>query len=216
MLSHYPGSSDKSGTAPEAARLGAGKPLKGRSQTKKPSHGPDLDTNPPEGSISYIAQRPAKRQRSRTINGPRAGLPVTIPVRQPRERRSRRPSVNEAPASQIEVRDRDKLEQWFREAFLTMQQVACRLVAKVWIKKIHPKKVSKPLVSSRGLFLTEISSNPHTLIMEGCRVINHQIRIGLDLHTGQRVSKHIQQPKKQQLGDLHDTPSRYTDKHTLS
>lgn len=141
---YYHPISDKPGPLPEAARLGAGHPAKGRSQTKKPFHGPDLDTNP-DGSISYISQRPAKRQRSRTMNGPRVSLPVTIPVRQPRERRSRRPSVNEAPAAQIEVRDRDKLEKWFREAFLTMQQVACRLVAKVWIKKIHPKKVGGPL-----------------------------------------------------------------------
>lgn len=199
ILLHYHASSDKPGAVPPAARLGAGQPLNGRSQTKKPSHGPDLDTNPPERSISYAVQRPAKRQRSRTINGPRASLPVAIPVRQPRERRSRRPSVNEAPASQIEVRDQEKLEQWFREAFLTMQQVACRLVAKVWIKKIHPKKVGNPLLSSRGLLLTEISSNPHTPIMEGCRVINHQIQTGLDLHTGQRVSKRIQQPKGSNL-----------------
>jgi len=33
------------------------------------------------------------------------------------------------------------MEEWFEQAFLTMQQVACRAVAKLWIKKIHPKKV---------------------------------------------------------------------------
>lgn len=58
--------------------------------------------------------------------------------------------VNEAPSSQIRVDDRERLEQWFREAFVAMQQVACRTVAKVWIKKIHPKKASE---GSKGLYL---------------------------------------------------------------
>jgi hypothetical protein len=30
---------------------------------------------------------------------------------------------------------------WFDEAFRAVQQVGCRTIAKVWIKKIHPKKV---------------------------------------------------------------------------
>ena len=96
-----------------------------------------------EGSISYIVpRRPAKRQRSGTATAANAGLSVGIPLRVARERRPRRISLGDAPAAQIEVNDREKLEQWFREAFLTMQQVACRMVAKVWIKKIHPKKVT--------------------------------------------------------------------------
>ncbi|KEF60596.1 uncharacterized protein A1O9_02157 [Exophiala aquamarina CBS 119918] len=127
---------------PAAARLGAGQSLKGRSQLKKSLHPPGLQTSLPEGSVSYVTPRPAKRQRSRTLNGLRTSLPVTIPVRQPRDRRSRRPSVNPASLLQVEVQETEQLEKWFREAFLTMQQVACRLVAKVWIKKIHPKKQS--------------------------------------------------------------------------
>lgn len=128
---------DKLGEVPELARLGTGQLHKSRSQAKKPFHGLMPEGQAAGGSISQVAQRPAKRQRSRTLNAPSR---VTIPVRQPRERRSRRPSLNDALAFQIEVRDRERLEQWFREAFLTMQQVACRLVAKVWIKKIHPKR----------------------------------------------------------------------------
>lgn len=177
------------GTVPEAARLGAGQPLKGRSQLKKALHPPGLETCPPKGSISSLAQRPAKRQRSRTVSGPRASLPVTVPVRQPRERRSSRPSVNPAPLLQIEVQDKEQLEKWFREAFLLMQQVACRLVAKVWIKKIHPKKVGQSLPTrSQCLPLTENSSNLHTLTMEECRATSHRIQTGLDLHIGQLVS----------------------------
>lgn len=50
-------------------------------------------------------------------------------------------TVNEAPALQVRVEDRERLERWFREAFVAMQQVACRTIAKIWIKRIHPKKV---------------------------------------------------------------------------
>lgn len=40
------------------------------------------------------------------------------------------------------VKDWDAQQKWFGEAFKAVQQVGCRTIAKVWIKKIHPKKVS--------------------------------------------------------------------------
>ena len=40
------------------------------------------------------------------------------------------------------VKDFDAQEKWFGEAFKAVQQVGCRTIAKVWIKKIHPKKAS--------------------------------------------------------------------------
>jgi hypothetical protein len=49
--------------------------------------------------------------------------------------------VVESSASQIRVDDHKRLSEWYRDAFLGLQQVSCRLVAKIWIKKIHPKKV---------------------------------------------------------------------------
>ncbi|KAJ4536267.1 hypothetical protein HRR78_008521 [Exophiala dermatitidis] len=93
-------------------------------------------SNMPSGSISYTFQRPQKRHRSRTIN-PRNWVRPKIQQNSHGLR-----LVCETPASQIRVDDREKLEQWFEQAFLTLQQVACRLVAKIWIKKIHPKKMS--------------------------------------------------------------------------
>lgn len=96
---------------------------------------PPTDSRVPSGSISYPFQRPVKRHRSRTVT-------TTNHPSNPRGQTDRRMRlVCEAPASQIRVDDREKLAQWFQEAFLTLQQVACRLVAKVWIKRIHPKKV---------------------------------------------------------------------------
>lgn len=41
------------------------------------------------------------------------------------------------------VKDWDAQEKWFGEAFKAVQQVGCRTIAKVWIKKIHPKKVRR-------------------------------------------------------------------------
>lgn len=42
---------------------------------------------------------------------------------------------------QIRVDDREAQAKWFSDAFKAVQQVGCRTIAKVWIKKIHPKKV---------------------------------------------------------------------------
>ncbi|EXJ79950.1 hypothetical protein A1O3_08236 [Capronia epimyces CBS 606.96] len=98
---------------------------------------PESDTQVvPSGSISYTFQRPPKRHRSKTINPRNSARPRTHANGQGVR------LVCETPASQIRVDDREKLEQWFEQAFLTLQQVACRLVAKIWIKKIHPKKQS--------------------------------------------------------------------------
>jgi len=37
---------------------------------------------------------------------------------------------------------RDDWEKWFNDAFRAVQQVSCRVIAKEWIKTIHPKKQS--------------------------------------------------------------------------
>ncbi|KIW38400.1 hypothetical protein, variant 2 [Exophiala oligosperma] len=87
-------------------------------------------------SITYPFQRPIKRHRASTING-REGCDNPV---QRVERKLR--VVNEGPALQIRVDDHDKLQRWFKEAFVAMQQVACRIIAKMWIKRIHPRKQS--------------------------------------------------------------------------
>jgi hypothetical protein len=103
---------------------------------------PELELTLPAGSITYVGRQPTKRQRSSTNQ---------VPLTQATTRPSRRPRQHslEATATQIRVNDRDRLERWFREAFLAMQQVACRLVAKIWIKKIHPKKARTISLPSR-------------------------------------------------------------------
>lgn len=42
----------------------------------------------------------------------------------------------------LKVKDSAAQREWFGEAFKAVQQVGCRTIAKVWIKKIHPKKAS--------------------------------------------------------------------------
>ncbi len=37
---------------------------------------------------------------------------------------------------------REDWEKWFNDAFRAVQQVSCRVIAKEWIKTIHPKKQS--------------------------------------------------------------------------
>ena len=124
---------------PAAAEEGTPGPTS-RGRGKKLPQTLEDDQDSPKGSLTYI-QRVSKRRRSKPSN-----VVSRIPARKQRGSRSRMlsgisGSFSLDPASQIRVGDREALEHWFREAFLTMQQVACRIVAKVWIKKIHPKKV---------------------------------------------------------------------------
>jgi hypothetical protein len=95
---------------------------------------PEIEARAPGGSISLSVHRPLKRHRSRKST-----------LRDPSYARSRHGGggmrVVESSASQIRVDDHKRLSEWYRDAFLGLQQVSCRLVAKIWIKKIHPKKV---------------------------------------------------------------------------
>ncbi|ETI23529.1 hypothetical protein G647_05331 [Cladophialophora carrionii CBS 160.54] len=95
----------------------------------------DAEARAPGGSISLSVQRPLKRHRSRKSA-----------LQDPSYAKSRHGGggvrVVESSASQIRVDDDKALAEWYRDAFLGLQQVSCRLVAKIWIKKIHPKKQS--------------------------------------------------------------------------
>ena len=54
------------------------------------------------------------------------------------------PNAEEKPKKliQFEISDTEELRKWTVEAFEAVQQVTCRLIAKLWIKKIEPKKQS--------------------------------------------------------------------------
>lgn len=52
------------------------------------------------------------------------------------------PGFTTPPMRQIEVQETEAITAWMREAFAAVQQQACRLLAKEWIKVIQPKKQS--------------------------------------------------------------------------
>ncbi|KAJ9603753.1 hypothetical protein H2200_011939 [Cladophialophora chaetospira] len=96
---------------------------------------PPAENTAPSGSISLTVQRPRKRQKSRAS--------ASTDSSHSRSRQGGSGTrVFESSAAQIRVDDIERLAKWYKEAFIRLQQVACRLVAKAWIKKIHPKKQS--------------------------------------------------------------------------
>jgi hypothetical protein len=142
----------------------------------------ERDHTVPTASISYPFQRPVKRHRSGTTSGRESGI-----LRPPRSERRLR-VVNEAPALQIRVDDRDNLERWFKEAFVAMQQVACRIIAKVWIKRIHPRKVSNQPGYTAWSAQVDSCSNLLTPITAACHAVRAKIRSGHDRLIGHLVS----------------------------
>ena len=160
--------------------IGASDSMGTRSSTGKKSI-VALDNPVPTASISYPFQRPVKRHRSGTTSGRESGN--FRPARS--ERRLR--VVNEAPALQIRVDDRDRLEGWFKEAFVAMQQVACRIIAKVWIKRIHPRKVGSQQGCTAWSAKADSCSNLLTPIMAACHAVRAKIRSGHDRLIGHLV-----------------------------
>jgi hypothetical protein len=96
---------------------------------------------PPEYNSGYISyafpKRHAKRRRSSTI----------VAARCLGSDNGRIAHCSSAPlkirkTTEIFAGDHVKMEMWYRDAFHAVQQVSCRLVAKLWIKRIHLKKQS--------------------------------------------------------------------------
>ena len=96
-----------------------------------------LPTSPPVGQMTSHARKSTKRshptifesfdQRSFFLPAPK------VETRSPGRGERKIPLL---------VNDWTAQAKWFSEAFKAVQQVGCRTIAKVWIKKIHPKKVS--------------------------------------------------------------------------
>ncbi|ETN40305.1 uncharacterized protein HMPREF1541_04581 [Cyphellophora europaea CBS 101466] len=96
-----------------------------------------LPTSPPVGQMTSHARKSTKRshptifesfdQRSFFLPAPK------VETRSPGRGERKIPLL---------VNDWTAQAKWFSEAFKAVQQVGCRTIAKVWIKKIHPKKQS--------------------------------------------------------------------------
>lgn len=104
--------------------------------TPQPILDPNRSMSGQDFNVNPHFQRPAKRHRSSTT--PFTNM-TNIPEPAKREPKS---LPRKTQTIQIQVGDHDAMVKWFSEAFRAVQQIGCRLIAKVWIKKIHPKKVS--------------------------------------------------------------------------
>jgi Protein of unknown function (DUF2841) len=96
-----------------------------------------LHSEPRDNHFHPYPRKQAKRRFQNPVNC----------TEQPLVLRSDRIAEPRLPARgdrQIAIRldDRDAQAKWFSDAFKAVQQVACRTIAKAWIKKIHPKKAS--------------------------------------------------------------------------
>ena len=92
-----------------------------------------------DGSVTYPFQRPSKRPR---VNTAVCAIQQPTDVNESGNSDTAEPAARDHEFVQFRISDKDGLEKWFGEAFKAVQQVSCRLIAKVWIKKIHPRKQS--------------------------------------------------------------------------
>ena len=95
-----------------------------------------MAVDPDSGSISFPFQRKRARANTGSSNVPRN-----------MERGSKNARVQagqngEKKLISFQLDDEEGLKKWYIEAFEAVQQVTCRTIAKLWIKKIEPKKQS--------------------------------------------------------------------------
>ena len=46
-------------------------------------------------------------------------------------------------SEEVRLDDEKVLEAWYEDQFWHMQQIPCKIIAKAWIKAVHPKKQGK-------------------------------------------------------------------------
>lgn len=94
---------------------------------------------PQAAHVPGYSRKPGKRRRQEACHS----IDQQFPYHTDRRMDGNQPPPP-PPGRQIQFRMDDKKAQakWFSDAFKAVQQVGCRTIAKVWIKKIHPKKVS--------------------------------------------------------------------------
>ena len=95
-----------------------------------------MAVDPDTGSVSFPSRR--KRARASTESGN---------AQRSTERGSKNARVRSGhdcakKIITLQLQDDEGLRKWYVEAFDAVQQVTCRTIAKLWIKKIEPKKQS--------------------------------------------------------------------------
>lgn len=95
-----------------------------------------MTVDPDTGSVSFPLRR--KRARANT----ESGSAQRSTERGPKNARVRSGQDGAKKIVTFQLQDEDGLKQWYIDAFDAVQQVTCRTIAKLWIKKIEPKKQS--------------------------------------------------------------------------
>ena len=91
---------------------------------------------------STISQPFANRRQKRARASTEAGSKSQSSERGSKAARVQSTQTSEKKLIQLEIGKAEDVEHWIIEAFDAVQQVTCRLIAKLWIKKIEPKKQS--------------------------------------------------------------------------
>lgn len=134
----------------------------------------------PKGQMMPQPRKSTKR-RHPTIIDNFDHSPFFLP--DPKLEKNRLPSRGERKV-QLLVKDLRAQEQWFGEAFKAVQQVACRTIAKNWIKKIHPKKVDASKTYDCRLLTADSNPRTHTTVV--CPEMRVLTLHALDRHIGPR------------------------------
>jgi hypothetical protein len=95
-----------------------------------------MDIDPDTGAVSFPLRR--KRARANT----ESGSAHRSRERLPKNARVRAGQDGAKKIVTFHLQDEEGLRKWYVDAFDAVQQVTCRTIAKLWIKKIEPKKQS--------------------------------------------------------------------------
>lgn len=95
-----------------------------------------MDVDPDTGAVSF----PLRRKRARA-NTESSSAQRSI-ERLPKNARVRAGQDGAKKIITFQLQDAEGLTKWYADAFDAVQQVTCRTIAKLWIKKIEPKKQS--------------------------------------------------------------------------
>lgn len=95
-----------------------------------------MAVDPDTGSVSF----PSRRKRARAST--ESGNAQRSTERGSKNARVRSGHDGAKKIITLQLHDEEGLRKWYVEAFDAVQQVTCRTIAKLWIKKIEPKKQS--------------------------------------------------------------------------
>ncbi|RMZ74986.1 hypothetical protein DV737_g5550, partial [Chaetothyriales sp. CBS 132003] len=126
-------------------------------------HHPAVPMFPRDLAPQTLMRKSSKRRFSDSFSC--LEQPMLLPSRRKEALRQSRQSTRSDRIISLRIDDKDAQAKWFSDAFKAVQQVMCRTIAKVWIKKIHPKKAR--LDPRTALLVHLIMNTPQQQIKNG-------------------------------------------------